>query len=185
MAFEVTDQPFSTRHNAIPSALFPGQPTMALSETQAVRERTLEFKRTNSQWTVNGKTWDDVVASGFTSVLADPHIDDVEVWTLRNSSGGWHHPVHIHFIDFKILSRNGRPPMAHERGAKDVVYVGENESVRVLIKFDGGRGRYMIHCHNLTHEDHDMMGQFEIRDDVIAAHDPMGDPARPLPEGDL
>ena len=75
--------------------------------------------------------------------------------------------------------------MAHERGAKDVVYVGENETVKVLIKFDGGRGRYMIHCHNLTHEDHDMMGQFEIRDDVIAAHDPMADPARPLPEGDL
>ena len=185
MAFDVTDMPFSTKHNAIPSALFPDQPTMALSETQAVRERTLEFKRTNSQWTVNGKTWDDVVASGFTSVLAHPHIDDVEIWTLRNSSGGWHHPVHIHFIDFKILSRNGRPPMAHERGAKDVVYVGENESVKVLIKFDGGRGRYMIHCHNLTHEDHDMMGQFEIRDDVIAAHDPMSDSARPLPEGDL
>ena len=24
----------------------------------------------------------------------------------------------------------------------------------------GGEGKYMIHCHNLTHEDHDMMVQF-------------------------
>ncbi len=23
-------------------------------------------------------------------------------------------------------------------------------------------GRYMIHCHNMPHEDHDMMGQFLI-----------------------
>ena len=31
----------------------------------------------------------------------------------------------------------------------------------------GGRhGRYMIHCHNLTHEDHDMMTQYQI-----GAHD--------------
>ena len=66
--------------------------------------------------------------------------------------------------------------MPHERGAKDVVFLGEYETVKVLIKFDQGRGKYMIHCHNLSHEDHDMMGQFEIVDDVIAAHDPMDDP---------
>ena len=29
-----------------------------------------------------------------------------------NKSGGWHHPVHIHLIDFKILDRNGKPPFA-------------------------------------------------------------------------
>ena len=109
----------------------------------------------------------------------------MEIWELRNLSGGWHHPAHIHFIDFKILSRNGKPAMAHERGAKDVVFLGEYETVKVLIKFDQGRGKYMIHCHNLSHEDHDMMGQFEIVDDVIPAHDPMDDYPRPLPEGDL
>jgi FtsP/CotA-like multicopper oxidase with cupredoxin domain len=185
MAFEVTDMPFSTRHNAIPASLFPAQPTMAVDESQAVRTRTFDFVRTNGLWTINGKTWDDVVASGFTSVLADPRTDDVEIWELRNPSGGWHHPAHIHFIDFKILSRNGKPPLPHERGAKDVVFLGEYESVRLLIKFEQGRGKYMIHCHNLVHEDHDMMGQFEIVDDVIPAHDPLEDPCLPLPEGDL
>jgi FtsP/CotA-like multicopper oxidase with cupredoxin domain len=75
--------------------------------------------------------------------------------------------------------------LPHERGAKDVVYLGEHESVKLLIKFDQGRGKYMIHCHNLVHEDHDMMGQFEIRDDVTPAHSAFDDPAKPLPEGDL
>ena len=55
---------------------------------------------------------------------------------VRNSSGGWFHPVHAHLVDFKILDRNGKPPFPYELGSKDVVYVGENETVRVLIKFD-------------------------------------------------
>jgi spore coat protein A len=30
----------------------------------------------------------------------------------------------------------------------------------VLIRFDGYRGRYVLHCHNLEHEDM-MVGNFE------------------------
>ena len=55
------------------------------------------------------------------------------MWEIRNKSGGWLHPVHIHLIDFKVLDRNGKPPMPHELGPKDVVYVGENEAVRVVM----------------------------------------------------
>ncbi len=43
----------------------------------------------------------------------------------------------------------------------------------------------MVHCHNLVHEDHDMMGQFEIRDSVMAAYEPWAVPAQELPEWDL
>lgn len=185
MRFQVTDQPFSTKNNAIPASLFPAHPAMNVSEADAVTTRTFDFARNGGLWTINGQTWDDVVASGFKRVLASPRTGDVEIWELRNLSGGWHHPAHIHFIDFKILSRNGKPAMAHERGGKDVVFLGEYETVKVLIKFDQGRGKYMMHCHNLSHEDHDMMGQFEIVDDVIPAHDPMADYPIPLPEGDL
>jgi FtsP/CotA-like multicopper oxidase with cupredoxin domain len=122
------------------------------------------------------------VSSGFTKVLADPYRDDVEIWEIRNPSGGWHHPLHIHFIDFKVLSRNGLPPRPHELGAKDVVYVGEKETVRLLIRFDGGEGKYMMHCHNLVHEDHDMMAQFEIRNDDFEAYHPLSEPCHELPE---
>jgi hypothetical protein len=30
------------------------------------------------------------------------------------------------------------------------------------MKFGPHRGKYMMHCHNLVHEDHDMMTQFEV-----------------------
>ena len=135
--------------------------------------------RTN-EWTINDDTWKDVVASGYTRIFANPQPGDVEIWEVENKSGGWFHPTHIHFVDFRVLSRNGRPPRPEENGPKDVVYVGENEKVRLLIQFShpGGRhGRYMIHCHNASHEDHDMMVQFQI-----GAHEPDCDPlnaARP------
>src|SRR3712207_7960017 len=35
----------------------------------------------------------------------------------------------------------------------------------VIMKFENQRGKYMMHCHNLVHEDHDMMTQFEVGDD--------------------
>jgi spore coat protein A len=185
MAFDVVGGSVSKVGNSVPSQLFPGQPTMALQDPGGLTVRKFTFARANGQWRINGGSWEDVVRSGFTKVLADPARDALEIWELSNPSGGWHHPAHIHFVDFKILSRNGRPPKPHELGAKDVVFLGENETVRLLVKFDGGSGKYMIHCHNLVHEDHDMMGQFEIVDPVTPAPGPFDAPAEWLPEPEM
>jgi spore coat protein A, manganese oxidase len=135
---------------------------MDLKPSQSVKTRHMRLKRDLETWTIDGMTWDDVMRSGYKKVLADPDLNDIEIWEFENSSGGWFHPLHIHLVDFKILSRNGRPPFPYEVGPKDVVYVGEGETVRLLMQFGPHRGRYMIHCHNLPHEDHDMMGQFSV-----------------------
>ena len=153
---------------------------MLLKPAKAVTTRQQELKRTNGQWTISGHTWDEVVASHFTFSAEKPLAGTSEIWEVANPHGGWFHPVHIHLIDFRVLDRNGRPPFGHERGPKDVVYIGENETVRVLIKFRG-RGRYMTHCHNLVHEDHDMMGQFDVLDPNVAELGPLSRPAIPLP----
>jgi FtsP/CotA-like multicopper oxidase with cupredoxin domain len=36
------------------------------------------------------------------------------------------------------------------------------EEARVAIRFDSYRGRYLLHCHNLEHEDHAMMARFNV-----------------------
>ncbi|HEY6711117.1 MAG TPA: multicopper oxidase domain-containing protein [Rubrobacter sp.] len=36
----------------------------------------------------------------------------------------------------------------------------EGGNVCVIAKFDGWRGKYVFHCHNLEHED--MMANFEV-----------------------
>ena len=172
MAFDVAAEASDPTNNEVPIDLNPGSTTMALTEADAVATRKFEFKRHGGQWTINGTTWDDVVNSGFQKVLANPGFDDVEIWELSNPHGGWFHPVHIHLVDFKILDRNGQPPFDYERGPKDVVYIGENETVRLLMKFEHQQGRYMMHCHNLVHEDHSMMSQFLVGVDA-PAYDPI------------
>jgi spore coat protein A len=163
MAFDVVGEATDTSNNEVPSSLFQ-HPAMALTDGPGVVKRRLEFRRQHGHWTVNGRTWEDVVRSRFREVFAKVPAGAVEVWELVNGSGGWFHPVHIHLIDFKILDRNGRPPFPYETGPKDTAYVGENETVRVIARFGPQRGRYMIHCHNLVHEDHDMMLQYEVGD---------------------
>jgi FtsP/CotA-like multicopper oxidase with cupredoxin domain len=185
MAFDVTDAPFSKRDhtwNQLPDTLVHS-PVMGLREADATRTRTLRVERDSDIWTINGRTWDDVIASDFQLLFADPRLNSTEIWELSNDSGGWFHPVHTHLIDFRILSRNGRPPFDYERGPKDTAYVGEDETVRVIMRFGPHHGRYMVHCHNLVHEDHDMMVQFAVgwTPGARDPNDPMGTPARRIP----
>ncbi len=189
MAFDVTSKPSTTKWNSIPTVLNKANPTMALSPTGSAPPRVMALVRSGGQWTINGQTWADVEASGFQLALANPALNSVEVWEIQNDSGGWHHPLHIHLIDFRILDRefdrNGIrvAPRPHEIGPKDVVHVGENERVRVIAQYGPNDGRYMIHCHNLVHEDHDMMGQFTVGS---GGWDPItGAPCQPLPAPEL
>ncbi|MBJ7453291.1 MAG: multicopper oxidase domain-containing protein, partial [Blastococcus sp.] len=196
MAFQVVDSaPLREATITMPpmAPVVPAEkPLMDLTAADAVRRRAFRFRRHDGLWTIDQKTWADVERSGFVDVLADPEPGDVEVWEFQNNSGGWFHPIHTHLVDFKILDRNGRPPRPHERGPKDVVYLGENENVRIIARFGGAlgvdgagqpirrSGRYMIHCHNTSHEDHDMMHQFRVGENT-PANDPFSAPARDLP----
>jgi spore coat protein A len=93
---------------------------------------------------------------------ARPRFQTTEIWRFINQGGGWVHPIHPHLVEFRMLDRNGRPPRPEERGSKDVVALGPNDVVRVVMNFHDFRGVYVFHCHNLEHEDHDMMTQFEV-----------------------
>lgn len=139
-------------------------------EARAVKTRTFRFGRGN-QWTINGRTWSP------SRVDADPAQCDIEIWNLVNT-GGWVHPVHIHLVDFRVIERNGLPPLSYEQGWKDVVILNPGDSVRVVAKFAPHRGKYMMHCHNIVHEDHDMMTQFEVGK---GGQDPLSDRAKLLP----
>lgn len=163
-----------------PDAPRGGLNPMDLTTDMVVAKRTLTFNRKHGLWTINGVTWEEVEASGFKLLFANPQPFTVEQWTFVNESGGWFHPVHVHLVGGKIIARNtnGGKPFAWELGPKDVFYAGEGESVTALLQFNtlpNGEGKFMIHCHNLTHEDHDMMVQFSVgdpRDNDPVASDP-------------
>ena len=139
-------------------------------ERAVVQTRDFKFDRSNGQWSINGLTWNG-------SVAAAPKVGTTEKWILRTNSGGWFHPVHIHLVDFQILRRNGGPVLPYEKSWKDVAYVGANEELEVLMTFhepdvidktQPTLGKFVRHCHNLVHEDHDMMNQFEIQPSATA-----------------
>ncbi|WP_329524923.1 multicopper oxidase domain-containing protein [Streptomyces sp. NBC_01462] len=81
----------------------------------------------------------------------------MEVWRLATDA---YHPVHIHLSPFQVLSRNGGPPGPTDHGWKDTIDLRPKQYADVAIRFDDYVGRYLLHCHNLEHEDMAMMATF-------------------------
>jgi spore coat protein A len=108
-------------------------------------------------------------------------LNDVEVWSVYNGTEDAH-PIHLHLVAFQILDRqkfkadqdpdNGalsninhigkpKPALAQEDGWKDTAIMYPGEVTRVIAKFDR-EGRYVWHCHILSHEDHEMMRPYYV-----------------------
>jgi bilirubin oxidase len=122
-------------------------------------DHEFRFHRSNSQWLINDVGFADAAHR----ILANVPRGKVEIWKLVNKSGGWTHPIHVHLVDFRILNRTRRGVEAYESaGLKDVVWLGKNEEVLVEAHYAPWNGVYMFHCHNLIHEDHDMMAAFNV-----------------------
>lgn len=133
----------------IPSRLATIRP---LSRSDAVVERKFVFQRGGashhgvSLWTVNGDPFSP------SRIAAFPKLGSVELWKLRAQNVP--HPIHIHLAPFQVLGGTG--------GWKDTVDLSSGDSAEVLLRFDGYRGKYVFHCHNLEHEDMMMMANFEV-----------------------
>lgn len=93
------------------------------------------------------------------------------LWRFRNQTDDTH-PMHIHLVQFQIISRTPLDPANpgpvapviddNERGWKDTVRVNPQEQVEVMARFDSYTGRYVYHCHILEHEDHEMMRPYVV-----------------------
>jgi spore coat protein A len=153
MRFRVTRR--ATEDSHVPDRLGDTEP---LDRAQARVTRDFSFRggRVGDRhgWTINGQPYAP------TRIDARPRLGDVEIWRFV---ADLHHPIHLHLVAFHILSRGGREPGPHDVGRKDTVDLRPGEAVEVITRFDGYRGRYMFHCHNLEHEDMGMMANFETR----------------------
>jgi spore coat protein A len=120
---------------------------------------------------INGKRYDDPVTEFV-------KLGSTEKWRFINTTDDAH-PMHLHLVQFQILSRQGfdiaafqkgalqligtpRPPAANEIGWKDTAVVNPRDVLTILIRFEGYTGRYVFHCHMLEHEDNDMMRPYEV-----------------------
>ena len=162
--------------SSIPAAFRP-YPDTDLNEV--VRTRVWEFERKNGMWAINGQLWDPDI-DHTPEFLANPpnqvRRDSAEIWKLVSKSGGWDHPVHIHFEEGQILSQNGVPVAPASRHRTDIYRMGGTgrvDEMEVFLRFRdfpdpdyagpaADAGRYVLHCHNTLHEDHGMMATWNI-----------------------
>lgn len=134
----------------IPSLVLPTIDELA----NPVTTRTLSFDGMSK---INGKLFE------MERVDFQVPFGQVQRWRLI-TNGNAPHPVHIHGASFQVEARRGgrNQVFAWERGWKDTVLLEDRETVDILIRFDAYRGRYLVHCHKLEHEDMGMMATFEV-----------------------
>ena len=126
------------------------RPVPALDTAQAVARRVLVL----SQGLINGKAMD------MSRVDISARLGTTEIWEIENIVG-MDHPFHLHGFHFQVLDRNGVP--TPNRSWKDTINVPRHETVRIIVHFDDYPGKWMFHCHILTHEDQGMMGILELK----------------------
>jgi FtsP/CotA-like multicopper oxidase with cupredoxin domain len=92
----VTDD---TNNGAIPSILryIPAPPD------KDYPDREFKFEHKDGAWVINGVGFADIE----NRILTRPSRGGDEIWTLSNAGGGGTHPIHIHLVDFQVLSRTG------------------------------------------------------------------------------
>jgi spore coat protein A len=162
-------------HKPLPAALRAVSKT---AESAAVKTRMLTLDEYDDRaaepilMLLNGTRW-------HMPVTENPELDSVEIWNLINMTDDAH-PIHLHLVRFQILDRQsfdrfayrlkhtlrftGRPapPEPNEAGWKDTVRADPGMVTRIIVRFEGYPGRYVWHCHNLEHEDNEMMRPYEV-----------------------
>jgi spore coat protein A len=148
MRFDVTGA--KSEKATIPYAL---SQVPKLDPGRAVATRTFVFRQSaNGTWTINNREFQPG------RPLARPRLGTTEIWRFVTD---FHHPVHVHLDPFQVLSRDARGPGAYDTGWKDTVDVRPAGAVEIVTRFSDYPGRFMLHCHNLEHEDMAMMAEFE------------------------
>ncbi|MDF1852303.1 MAG: cytochrome c peroxidase [Verrucomicrobiales bacterium] len=102
-------------------------------------------------------------AAGFDGTNAEGYdvTGTLEIWNF-STGGGWDHPVHVHFEEGVILSKDGeRPPVWEWWARKDLYRIGPSidsaREMEIAMRIREFAGTFVEHCHNTTHEDHAML----------------------------
>ncbi len=144
------------------------------------KHRVWTFDYMGGLWKINGQVFDHH------RIDAEIEQGSGEVWILRNNGKNWSHPIHSHFTEFllhevngkiihpeTIQSRDGRRNYEFEDSSKPIkVFMGgqrrdiatllPNDELKVFMRWDDFHGKYIMHCHNVVHEDHAMMIRWDI-----------------------
>jgi suppressor of ftsI/bilirubin oxidase len=160
---------------ALPSSIAAPLPAMA---AKPAATRTFRIRISDrGRWMIND--WNFLLAPHAHAPAFTVRRGDHEVWELVNEFRSMPHPIHLHGFPFRVVDRRNSPSQlralvvashgrtAQDLGLLDTVVVWPGERVRIAIDFAQpytGTQTYMLHCHNLEHEDQGMMVAFAVVD---------------------
>jgi len=174
MQFRVSGKATSAS-KALPAKLRPIRKT---PESEAIKRRVLTLNEYDNDAGVpilmllNATYWHQPITE-------NPVLGTTEIWNLINLTDDAH-PIHLHLVRFQILDRRKFDkftyatrktlrytgptvaPEPNEIGWKDTVRADPAMVTRIIAKFEGYPDRYVWHCHNLDHEDNEMMRPYEV-----------------------
>jgi manganese oxidase len=116
---------------------------------------------TNNNGSGSRSSGGSALQADFGRISSQPGFATAEQWTLQGGFN-WDHPIHIHFEEGQIISRNGQPPSPAESGRKDVYRLRPNGNVVIKMQFRDWGGMFMEHCHNTMHEDNAMLLRWDL-----------------------
>jgi len=138
---------------ALPQTLLPVEDLRG----KVTNRRTLVYTESKDGDTlfIDGKTFD----MNRTDIRVK--LGAIEEWTIRNESDELH-TFHIHQGPYQLTEINGVPQPADDH--RDIVDVPIRGEVKVVIPFTNPTivGRFVYHCHILSHEDKGMMATIEV-----------------------
>jgi len=129
-------------------------------------DRPLRLGFAKGRWRINDRVYD------MDTTAIDVPTGAAETWLLRNYHTSAPHAMHLHGFQFRVVARETSPEqvvsmavddrgrLPTDLGLKDTVLVWPGESVRIAIDFRTpypDAQVYLVHCHNLEHEDAGMM----------------------------
>lgn len=202
MAFKIV-KPLNT---AIPRAVIPEilRPPVTRLQTSLPARKLILFETTDDYGRVTPMlgTFEEGKKGFFDPITEIVKQGSTEVWEIYNLTADAH-PIHVHMVSMQLVNRqmfhasidmeSGKPanlkftgqpvpPLADEAGWKDTYVTYPGEVTRVIAHFDLA-GKYVWHCHILSHEDNEMMRSYLVEaagGAAVRANEPVAEQATPV-----
>ena len=178
----VVDLPAVADNSAVPSTSTSYYTLPSVSATPRVTRNFNFDQDRNGQWTINGRLF------SCNSARFAVQQNSLEQWNFQNG-WNWSHPIHVHLEEHQVTK--GAPglygsgsddssnysrwssqycwsgcstgsPSGVNVARKDTVRLVPKSSATIRMRFRDWLGRYVMHCHNVIHEDHAMMVRFDV-----------------------
>jgi len=163
---------------ALASVATPPLNCDASLEIKQARKMIFAQQKDGNGGDCEGKDTDDLPFFNINCKVYDHHapaeplpFDKTEEWELSSENG--FHPFHIHVNSFTVCpgSKLNGQEIKTARWMDTLVIRKEDTAadttaptpIKIRTHYEHYKGKFVMHCHRLNHEDEGMMQQFEIR----------------------